>query len=176
MDKIKVTQDTLYQYLTEHTMTISLLAVKMQVSEGILYGCFRHSPNRYGQPLKFSATNLKKLNAAIGEIADELRGSLLTFGSPQAFTNQRGATYDPALVEPIKNGITRYFKLKGLTERVLGWNKAKCEGTISTKSSPMYGRISKADMDRLNAELLSVAAVLGSYEIVPEEESTNVNC
>ena len=170
MEKVQISQDALYQFLTEHNMTIGLLAVKMGVSEGIVYGCFRHSLNRLGQPLKFSRANVEKLNQAISTIADELRQSVLTFGSDQKFTNQRGTTYDPALAEPIRHGISRYFNLKRMTERVLGWNKAKCEGTVCTKSSPMYGRVSQEDADRLNAELLSVAGVLSSYEVVTESD------
>lgn len=169
MDKIKVSQDTLYQYLTEHNLTISVFARKMGVSDGIVHGCFHHDLNRHGQPLKFSAANIERLNVALTEVADELRKCILIFGGPETFTNQRGTTYDPGLATSIRNGASRYFKIIGLTERLLGWNKAKSNTTLSVKSSPMYGRITKADADRINAELLSVAGVLSSYEVVADE-------
>ena len=167
-EKVKVSQDVLYQYLQEHGVIVSMLQKKMGVSKGLVDACFRHDLNRHGKPMKFSANALALLNAAVAEVADELRGCLLHFGSPQAFTNQRGTTYDPALVEGFRR-IGEYVKLRGLTARVLGWNKAKSEGTLSVKSAPMYGRISQADADRVNAELLAMAGVLGSYEVVADE-------
>ena len=166
MEKIKVSQDILYNYLMEHSFIIANLSRLMGVSEAIVNHCFRHVNDRHGKPLKFTAQNVERLNVALEQVADEIRRCVLTFGSEQSFTNQRGATYDPALIDSIKNGVARYFKLKGLTERVLGWNKAKCDITLAVKSSPMYGHITREDMERINAELLSVAGVLSNYEVV----------
>lgn len=170
MEKIKVSQDFLYNYLMEHNFTLVRLSQLMGVSESIVNHCFRHVNDRHGKPLWFTAQNIERLNQALQLLSQELRQSLLTFGSERVFTTQRGTTYDPALTDAIKNGMARYFKMKGLTQRVLGWNKVKCDITLATKTSPMYGRVSQEDADRLNAELLSVAGVLSSYEVVTESD------
>lgn len=168
MEKSKVTQDELYKYLTEHNFVISLLGKMMGVSVGILMGCFHHDLNRHGKPLKFSSGNIGKLNAVLPQIADELRQHLLTFGSDQAYTNLRGATYDPALIEPI-NALSKYFNVTAMLMRLLGWKKGKKSAVFCQPSSKGYGSISKADMTTINAELLSVAGVLSSYEVVASE-------
>lgn len=170
MEKIKVSSDTLYKYLLEHNFVISVLSDSMGVSYAIVSGCFRHSQNRYGNPIKFSSANIKKMNDAIMQIASEMRNSLVVFGTKQMFTNQHGTTYDPGLIEPIKQGVGKFFKLRGLTEKVLGWNVAKCGMTFSSPSSKIYGNISREDVNRINAELLAVAGVLSSYEVVAEED------
>ena len=168
--KVQISQDTLYQFLKDRNLIVSLIGKKTGIGNGLLVGCFHHNLNRLGKPLSFSVANIERINTAIWQIAEELRGCLLTFGSEQTFTNQRGTTYDPALVDGFKR-IGEYLKLRGLTERILGWNKAKCEGTLNVKSSPMYGRISQSDSDRINAELLAVAGVLSSYEVVADGRS-----
>lgn len=180
MMKIQVSQDFLYDYLKEHGFIITILSTYMGISESIVRGCFHHDLNRLGRPMSFSAANIAKLNEALTAIADDLRRCVLTFGSDQTFTNQRGVAYDPALVEQIKNGMGKFFKMKGMTERVLRWNKTKCDTTLAVRKSPMYGKVSREDADRLNAELLSVAGVLSSYEVVEQnpdkqEPETKIN-
>lgn len=170
MEKIKVSSDTLYKYLLEHNFVISVLSERMGVSYGIVYNSFQHVPNRLGQPIKFSSANIKKLNDAIVQVALDMRSQILVFGSSQAYTNQQNTTYDPALLEPIKKGIGKFFKMRGMTERVLGWNIGKYNLTMSSPKSKIYGNISKDDVDRLNAELLAVAGVLSSYEVVADDE------
>ena len=91
------------------------------------------------------------------------------FGSDKVFTNQRGATYDPGLLKPINQGIGKFFKVRRMTERVLGWNLGKWANTLSAPSSKIYGNITRGDADRLNAELLSVAGVLSSHEVVADD-------
>lgn len=175
MDKIKVSQDFLFNYLRKHSFIITILSTYMGVSESIVRGCSRHKPNRLGKPMSFSTTNIAKLNDALPIIADELRRCVLTFGSDQKFTNQRGTAYDPDLVKQIKDGMGKFFKMKGMTEKVLGWNKTKCDTTLAVRKSPMYGKVSRDDADRLNAELLSVAGVLSSYEVVPDSDTINTD-
>lgn len=172
MEKIKVSQDFLYNYLTEHNFTISALSEMMGVSDSVVSACFQRTPNRHGKPQKFSASNIERMNKALPMIANELRGCLLTFGSDQTYTNLHGSTYDPALVDQIKNGMNKYFKIRGLLNRLLGWNVTKCRTTLSIIKSPVYGNVSREDADRINAELLSVAGVLSSYEVVADEDTT----
>lgn len=171
MSKIKVSQDALYQYLQEHNITKVIIARKMGVSESIVGGCFRHALNRHGKPLKFSAANIVRLNDAIHQIASELRECIIPFGSEQAFVNRNGKTYDPAALKTISR-VGGYFVMNMLTERLLGWKKTRCGMVLSVKSSGIYGHVSQDDVNRLNAELLSVAGVLGSYEVVPDDNGT----
>lgn len=174
MEKVKVSQDVLYQFLKEHDITKVIIAKKMGVSESIVGGCFRHVLNRHGKPLSFSKANLVKLNDAIQQIADDLRNCVITFGSSEMFTNKRGTTYDPGTLETIHE-IGNYFVLNQLTERLLGWSKTRCGMVVSIKSSPVYGNVTEDNVNRINAELLSVAGVLSSYEIVSEEKEDNTN-
>lgn len=109
MEKIKVSTDTLYKYLKEHDFTLSLLAGYMRVSNGNLTGCFHHKMNQNGKPLTFSPSAIKKMNIAIEKIAEDMKKCVLVFGSNQTFTNSHGNTYDPALIEAIKEGIGKFF-------------------------------------------------------------------
>ncbi len=168
MEKVKVSQDYLYEFLKEHNMTIAMIAKKMGASESIVRNSFQRNPNRHGNAMCFSAANLLKLNSALEEIADELRESVVAFGSDQMFTNQRGTTYDPGTLPGLQR-VGEYFNMKALTERLLGWNKTKRDITLSVKSSPMYGRVTQADVNLINTELLAVAGVLSSYQVVADE-------
>ena len=172
-ENIKTRADFLYEYLTQHSFTITMIAKRMGASEGIVRSCFRHNLNRHGRPLSFSAVNVQKLNEALEVIANELRESVITFGSPQAFTNQRGTTYDPGTLPALQH-LSEYFNMKGLTERVLGWSKTKKDITLSVKSSPMYGKVSADDVARINAEVLAVAGMLGGIAVeMPESSSSD---
>ncbi|MBQ7180079.1 MAG: hypothetical protein IJR87_02160, partial [Bacteroidaceae bacterium] len=169
--KVQISQDTLYQYITEHGIKLVRLAELTGLSEASINSCFKHQIINKGTPRSFTAKAVVKLNAALEQIADNLRGSILTFGSDQTYTNQRGKTYDPELVEPLKQ-IGELLNLTALVGRVLGWSKDKKENVLVTKSSKVYGNISEDDVNRINAELLSIAGVLSSYEVVPDEGSS----
>lgn len=174
-NKVQVSADTLYQYLTEHGVTITRLAELTGLSDATFNVCFKHSIGSNGIPRVFTPKAIEKINIALEQIADELRHCLLTFGSYQAFTNQRGKTYDPALVEPIKNNVGKYFSLNVLCENVLGWNKAKKHNILETNTGKAFGCITADDVNRINAELLSVAGVLSSYELVQSDSSSSAN-
>ena len=169
MEKIKVSTDTLHKYLVEHDFTVSLLGDYMGIGNGLLIGCFRHNLDRYGNPRFFSPANIERMNNALVRIVEDMRCQVLIFGTDQTYTNRLGATYDPGLIEPIKRGVGKFFKLRTMAERVLGWNKGKWNNTLSAPSSKVYGNISRDDADRLNAELLAVAGVLSSYEVVADD-------
>lgn len=168
MEKVKVSQDYLYEFLKEHNMTIAMIAKKMGASESIVRNSLQRNPNRHGNAMSLSAANIERLNAALEEIAGELRESVVAFGSDQMFTNQRGTTYDPGTLPGLQR-VGEYFNMKALTERLLGWNKTKRDITLSVKSSPMYGRVTQADVNLINTELLAVAGVLSSYQVVADE-------
>lgn len=173
MEQVKTTisPDFLYKFLGEHNMTTVMISKKMGVSETIVGGCFRHALNRHGKPLSFSQANIVRLNAAIQQIAVELRQSVITFGSDETFTNSRGKTYDPGTV-PTIHRLGEFFNLTALTDRLLGWKNNRKNMVLGPKSSPVHGNVTKEDVDRINAELLSVAGVLSSYEVVADESSS----
>ena len=169
--KVQISQDVLYQYLTEHGIKLVRIAELIGISEASVNSCFKHHKDAHGNPRSFTRYNIRKLNGAIEQIATELRGYMLTFGSERTFTNQRGKTYDPALIEPMKK-IGNMLNLTALVERVLGWNKNKKENTLVSPSSKNYGNITREDADRINAELLAVSGVLSSYEVLADESGT----
>lgn len=171
MEKVKISQDTLYQYIIDHNIKLVRIAEMVGVSEANINSCFKHHKDAHGKPRSFTRYNIRKLNIALEQIAAELRGCMLTFGSDRTFTNMRGKTYDPALVEPIKR-IGNLLNLTALVSRVLGWNQNKKENTLVSPSSKNYGNITREDADRINAELLSVAGYLSNVEVVPDESPT----
>lgn len=171
MEKVKISQDTLYQYIIDHNIKLVRIAEMVGVSEANINSCFKHHKDAHGNPRSFTRYNIRKLNIALEQIAAELRGCMLAFGSDRTFTNMRGKTYDPALVEPIKR-IGNLLNLTALVSRVLGWNQNKKENTLVSPSSKNYGNITREDTDRINAELLAVAGVLSSYEVVADESPT----
>lgn len=81
----------------------------MGVSNGGIMNCFHHKMNRHGKPLTFSPSAIKKMNTAIEKIAEDTKKCVLVFGSSQTFTNSRGNTYDPALIEAIREGIGKFL-------------------------------------------------------------------
>lgn len=173
MSKVKVSSDFLYARLMDHDIIISMIATRMGVSKSIVRDCFQHRLNRHGKPLKFSQANIARLNTAIGQIAKELRECLIPFGSNQTFTNQWGKVYDPGVM-PAFNKIASYFNMTALTNRLLGWKKSK-RNTVFCVSSGIYGHVTKEDVDSINAELLAVAGILESIEVVADDDAKPVS-
>lgn len=167
MGNIKVSSDLLYEFLQKKGLNVLPFAKRMGVSLSIVNMCFRHDLNRHGKPLYFSDVNIKRLNEAIQQIASELDDSLITFGSSQTYTIRKN-TYDPACVESMKR-LSEYFNLTKLTHDVLGWNLAKKRTTLSIVNCNRYGHITKKDIDLINTELLAIASVLNSYQVVADK-------
>ncbi len=167
MGKVEVSQDTLYQYMLTHGIILSRLAELIGKSPEMVMSCFKHHKDGRGKSRYFSHANIVAINKALPMIADELRARLLTFGSKQTYTNQRGATYDPALVGPIKE-IGKYLNITALVKRLLGWSKGKKSAVLVQASGKAYGCVSEADVVAINYELLAVAGVLSSYEVVAD--------
>ena len=172
MEKVQVTQDFLYAYLKEHGVTDSCIARHMDVKPAFVNSTFLHHKDNYGVPRRFTKNTLPKLNQALWSVADELRQHVIQFGSSEMFTNRLGTTYDPGTMPSIRE-LSQYFNLTFLCERVLGWNKKRKDDALSSPKTKRYGRISKDDVDRINAELLSVAGVLSSYEVVADDSSSS---
>jgi len=168
--KVQISQDALYQFITDRSIKLVRLAELMGMSGPSVTSCFKHQIINNGTPRAFTGKAIVKLNAALGKIADNLRSCILTFGSEQTYTNQLGNTYDPALIEPMKR-IGETMNLTALVERVLGWSERKKQAVITQPHSKAYGCISEEDVNRINAELLAVAGVLSSYEVVPDGDA-----
>ena len=168
MVKSKISQDTLYEYLKEHGISDSCIARHMGVRQCHVNSTFLHHKDNFGVPRKFSERMLPKLNNALWSIADELRQSVIEFGTDQMETNRLGTTYDPGTIPAIKN-LSNYLNLTHLCKRVLGWSKERKDATLSGPSTKRYGHISADDVARINAELLSVAGMLSGIEVVADD-------
>ncbi|MDD6017078.1 MAG: hypothetical protein PUC18_12540 [Prevotellaceae bacterium] len=162
--KIPISQDALYEYMKDHGVKIVRLAELSRLSKTTFNLCFKHVPHSNGTPRSFSANAVEAINQALPQIAAGLRSCILAFGSEQTFVNQLGMCYDPALVEPIKK-VGYWMNLTVMTRKVLGWSYDKKEARLTSPSSYSYGNITKKDVNRINAELLSVAGMLDGVEV-----------
>ena len=165
MEKVQISQDTLYEYMLAHDVKIVRLAEMIGKNPEVVTSCFSHRKDVRGIPRSFNARNIEKINGSLPMLAAEMRSCLLTFGSPQTYTNKHGRTYDPGLVEPIKN-LGRYLNVTGVVNRLLGWDKFKKASVMSNKASIVYGNISQTDVITINNEILSIAGVLDNYQVV----------
>lgn len=165
MDKAKVTQDFLLEYLTQHNVNLNRLNELMGISNGLLMGCFRHSPNRHGNPMKFTAAIIDKLNEALPLLADQMRSGLVTFGSDETYTNKKsGITYDPATVPQLR-ALQRWFKLGPFFLRVVGWTQNRTSSALNSKTAKAFGTITADQVSRINAEVLAVAGMLSGIQV-----------
>lgn len=174
MDKIKVSQDTLYEYMLAHDIKLSRLAELIGRAPEVVMSCFKHHKDWHGRPRKFNAEHIALINEALPVIAGELQARLLTFGSAQAYTNKWGNTYDPALIDQL-NDLGKYLNITALVMRLLGWTKGKKSAVFCQPSSKAYGTISEADMIAINNEILSIIGVLTSYEVIINSDKEESN-
>lgn len=165
MEKIKVTQDELYRYLQDHDIKMLRLSELIGTSDTAVTMCFKHSPDRVGVPRRFSAKSVQLINIALPQLAQELRGCVLHFGSQLTYTNRHGHEYDPGQILPLKT-LGRYLNITSLTHRLLGWSQNKKSSVLCRPKAINYGNISKQDVILINTEILSIAGVLDSYELV----------
>lgn len=168
--RMKMTQDALYKYLNEHDVKIIRIAELIGKTPAVVISNFRHHKNAHGYPRRFSVENIRKVNDALVLIAKELRGCVLTFGTNQKRTNKHGRTYDPGLIEPLKR-VGELLNLTSLVNRLLGWSEGKKMNIMCAPSSKAYGNISESDVLAINTEILAVAGVLESIELVPDENA-----
>lgn len=173
MEKIKISQDTLYEYLQAHSVKMLRLSEMIGTDDDTVTSCFRHRKDRHGVPRRFSAENINRINNALPHLACELRERILNFGTPQVRTNTHGRTYDLGLIEPMKE-LGRYLNITNMTHRVLGWSQNKKSSVLCRPDVVTYGNISEQDVVLINQEVLSVAAVLDNYEVVAESDGRTV--
>lgn len=167
MEKVQITQDTLYEYMLAHNIKMIRLAELIDKDPDVVTSCFSHRKDRYGTPRKFTSQNIQLINKALPQIALELRKNLLSFGSPKTFTSGHGTIFDPGLIEPI-NELGKYLNITGIFVRLCGWSKSKKTSVFGRPAAKNYGHISLEDANRINAEILSIAGVLSGYEVVPD--------
>ena len=151
-------------------MKLTRLAELMGKSQPVVSSCFIHHKDSNGRARCFSVENIRLLNHALPLLAEELRDCRMTFGSARTFRNSWGFTYDPALVEPMKR-VAFYLNIYPLTKRLLDWSKSKCKNTITSSTCPVYGNIMEADVESINAELLSIADKLEVIEVIPDKDA-----
>ncbi len=173
MEKIKVTQDELYQYLLAHGIKMTPLAALIDRAPEVVMSCFKHHNDRHGRPRSFNAGHVALINEALPKIANDLRDMLITFGSDQTYRNQRGSEYDPACVDQIKR-LGKYLVITDLMTRVLGWSKGKKSAVLEQTSHRAYGTVSRSDVVAINNELLSVAGVLDNNELVIDVDKEKI--
>jgi hypothetical protein len=169
MNKISVTQDTLYSYFLAHNIKLLRLSEMMGVNDDMVTSCFRHCSDRHGSPRRFTAKSIALINESLPRLAEELRARLLTFGTDRVYTNAHGRTYDPGLIEPLKD-LGRYLNITGLTNRLLGWSQNKKSSILCRPNAANYGNITEADIIIINNEILSIAGVLSNYQVVPDND------
>lgn len=172
--KVNVSQDRLYQFLNEHGIKLVRLAELTGLSEASINVCFNHTLGTNGKPRVFTPQAIEKINDALPQLAESILGCSLTFGSKETYTNRRGKTYDPALVDPIKNEIGRHFNLSHFCDKVLKWSKPMKHNILESKTGLAFGHITKDDVERANTELLAVAGVLASYRIIIDIDISNM--
>lgn len=146
-----------------------VLSQYMGVSESIVRGCFKHDINCRGKFLRFSEGNIQKMNDALHRLAADIRACQLNFGQGETFTNRCGRVYDRSIADQVKQGMMRIFVVKDIVSRVLGWNELKCKARLCSTGSVTYSNVECADCERLNDELISIASVLESYEVVSDQ-------
>ena len=166
--KTKVSPDKLYKYMQEHDFTAYVLSDYMGVSESIVRGCFRHDLNRHGKPLQFSQENIQKMNDALPRLAADIHVCQIHFGQGNTITNRCGKVYDLSVAQQVKDGMGRFFNMRAMTKRLFGWNPQKCSARLASEAHITYSHVSREDCDRLNDELLAVAGVLSSYQVVAD--------
>lgn len=168
--KTKVTQEELYNYLLSHDIKLIRLAELVQKkSNSVIYMCFHNQINNFGHTCFFTNQQVDAINDALPELAHKIYSLMLSFGSKLTYKNMRGNTYDPAVIEQFK-ALVKYFNIKELTKRILGWSKYKKDYVLLKKNSICYGCISEADVNAINQEIISIVNTLSSIEMVRKEK------
>jgi hypothetical protein len=155
--------------MQKHNMTACVLSHYMGVSESIVRGCFKHDINCRGKRLRFSEENIQKMNDVLPRFAADIRACELHFGQGDTFVNRCGREYDKSIAAQVKAGMGRFFGIKDLTARVLGWNWQKCKARLSSEGQQTYSHVTREDCDILNDELTAIASVLESYQVVADK-------
>lgn len=168
IQKEKWTQDELYDFLTSNDVTISRLSDLMGMTVGMVASNFKHHLTRHGKPRSFNYQQTVKLNEALQQLAKNMRQSMLRYAGTEQKKGNLGKVYYPVLREQMKDGVGQYFNLVSLTFRVLGWNRTKKRNVLESnkENSKVSGCITAQEAELINKEILAVAGMLESHEIV----------
>lgn len=169
--KEQITSHDLYEYLKSHGIKLARIAELVGLSEASLNSCFNHYKGFKGVPRGFNSAMTQKLTGALEQVADAIRSRKLVFGSERTYTNQRGKTYDPALVDSLKK-VGEWVNLTSLVWQALQWTADKKKNTLVSTNSKAYGCVSEDDVHKINATLEEMARVLSGYRVVPDGSET----
>lgn len=167
--KMQVTQDDLLKILDGYHFKRVRLAEKIGLSEASLNVCFNHKPGRADRLRSFTPDAVERINAALPQIADEIRDCVLTFNKDK---ESRGKAYDTSLRLQINKKIGRYLNITLMVEEVLGWTKKRKEALLGS-SSKISGNITEADAQAINRHLLSIYGNLSTLELVADSGSSS---
>lgn len=168
IQKEKWTQDELYDFLTSNDVTITRLSDLMGMTIGMVASNFKHHLTRHGKPRSFNYQQTVKLNEALQQLAKNMRQCMLRYAGTEQKKGNLGKVYYPALRQQMNDGVGQYFNLVSLTQRVLGWNRTKKRNVLesSKENSKVSGCITAQEAELINKEILAVAGMLESHEIV----------
>lgn len=166
--KEKWTQDELYDFLTSNDVTITRLSDLMGMTIGMVASNFKHHVTRHGKPRSFNYQQTAKLNEALQQLAKNMRQCLLRYAGTEQKKGNLGKVYYPILRQQMNDGVGQYFNLVSLTFRVLGWNRTKKRNVLecNKENSKVSGCITAQEAELINKEILAVAGMLESHEIV----------
>ena len=171
MTKTKMNQDQLYQYLLTHNLTVKRLGELIGQSDVQMSNAFKHNIVN-GKPHRFPDFVVDRINEALPRMADEITDRLMRFHPENNISKMPGRCYDPSCLDQLRR-VGKYFNVKGLTARILGWSRSK-ENAIFCSSHSNYGHVTEADVTAINTELLAVAGVLRNIEIIHSSGETPV--
>lgn len=168
IQKEKWTQDELYDFLTSNDVTITRLSDLMGMTIGMVASNFKHHVTRHGKPRSFNYQQTVKLNEALQQLAKNMRQCMLRYAGTEQKKGNLGKIYYPALRQQMNDGVGQYFNLVSLTQRVLGWNRTKKRNVLESnkENSKASGCITAQEAELINKEILAVAGMLESHEIV----------
>lgn len=118
------------------------------------------------KPHHFSPDKLQRINEALPQWADAIQSRLMQFHPENNISAVAGRCYDPSCLDQLRR-VGEHFSITALTARILGWSKSKKE-SVFTPANKNYGHISLEDVTAINNELLFVAKMLSSYEVVAD--------
>jgi hypothetical protein len=170
-EKIRISQDELYQFMTDHNLIITRLGELIGLGIGSMSACFKHMLAN-GKPRYFTRQSVAKINEALPQIAFEVERRRVVFNTANNSSKQRKTMFDTGCVEQLK-ALGVYIKVDAMCQRVLGWKAVKSRKVLFAPSSTMYGHVTPEDVRRVNEELMFVSFWLQRHEVVADDGSSD---
>lgn len=162
-EKIKISDDELYQFLKDHNIIYTRLAEMIGLSTPSMTSCFKHLLSN-GVPRHFTRKSLELINQSLPQMAYEVERGRVVFNTASKDREQKGKSFDKGCVEQIR-ALGRWFKVDAMCQRVLGWKAVKSRKVLFAPSSPIYGHVTPDDVRHLNEELMFVSFWLQKHEV-----------